>query len=101
MQQHHKKDQQEMEDGLNHIARYVESFQVNMERDLWLIFYNEGYSLSSMLYSVGSTIDEVDGRGYIRVLEPSSWWKWLKTTEEGRREMRSLIHQLVNSSRTE
>ena len=97
----HQRKEQEIEDGLDHIVRYVESFHVNMQRDLWLVFYNEGLSLSSILYSVDSSIDETDGVGHIRVLKPSSWWKWLRTTEDGQREMRSLIYQLVSAPLTE
>eukprot|EP00250_Pteridium_aquilinum_P003956 c14216_g1_i1 orf=1160-2065(+) len=54
---------------------------------------NEGYPLSSMLYTADTTIekDEV----HVRVFEPSNWWKWLKTTNDGRREMRNLLHQLL------
>lgn len=83
--------------GLDHIARYVESFELPGKKDLWLVFHNEGKSLSSLLYTArsgGDPADEAELGGF-KVLQPSQWWRWLKTTDAGRSEMRSIIHQLV------
>lgn len=90
---HIHEKRKEVEDGLSHIARYVESFEGNIEGNLWLVFINEGYPLSSMIYTADTTIEK--DQGHVRVLEPSNWWKWLKTTKDGLKEMRSLLHQLV------
>lgn len=80
--------------GLAHIARYVESFEVAGKEEFWLVFHNEGKSLSSLLYTAG--INPQDGKyaeGF-KIVQPSSWWRWLKTTNEGREEMRSILRQL-------
>lgn len=90
---HIHEKRKEVEDGLSHIARYVESFEGNIEGNLWLVFINEGYPLSSMIYTADTTIEK--DQGHVRVLEPSNWWKWLKTTKDGLKEMRSLLHQLL------
>lgn len=87
------------EEGLNHIARFVESFE-SRANEIWLVFRYEGVSLSKLLY----TLEEVDktsnekGSGNektAQMLHPSKWWHRLKTTEAGPEEMRSLIWQLV------
>ncbi|KAI5068294.1 hypothetical protein GOP47_0016639 [Adiantum capillus-veneris] len=90
---HNTRAAQETEDGLNHIARYIETIQGKQEGDFWLVFKNEGYPLSSMLYTTDTTIEK--DKGHVRVLEPSNWWRWLKSTKDGRREMRNLLHQLL------
>lgn len=88
------------EEGLNHIARYVESFE-SRANEIWLVFRFEGVSLSKILY----TVEEVDMNAneeraekvkHVQMLHPSKWWHWLKTTEAGKEEMRSLIWQLVS-----
>lgn len=88
------------EEGLNHIARYVESFE-SRANEIWLVFHYEGVSLSKILY----TVEEVDVNAgeekaenvkHVQMLHPSKWWHWLKTTEAGKEEMRSLIWQLVS-----
>ncbi|KAH6555973.1 hypothetical protein KP509_1Z213100 [Ceratopteris richardii] len=84
---------EETEDGLKHIARYVESIEGSKSGDFWLVFVNEGYPLSSMLYSTDATFEEE--KGHVRVLKPSKWWRWLRTTKAGKREMRSLMYQLI------
>ncbi|XP_024030374.1 probable protein phosphatase 2C 51 isoform X2 [Morus notabilis] len=87
------------EEGLNHIARFVESFE-SRANEIWLVFRYEGVSLSKLLY----TLEEVDktsseesaGNGKTaQMLHPSKWWHWLKTTAAGQDEMRSLIWQLL------
>ncbi|KAG0465755.1 hypothetical protein HPP92_019919 [Vanilla planifolia] len=52
------------EEGLQHIARFVESFELEANA-IWL------------------------------TVHPSAWWHWLRTTEEGNDEMKSLIRQLL------
>lgn len=88
------------EDGLNHIARYVESFE-SRSNEIWLVFRHEGISLSKLLYTAEEVINDSEGGNenikHIQILHPSKWWKWLKTTEAGRQEMRNLIWQLVFS----
>lgn len=37
------------QDGLDHIVRFVESFE-RPERDFWLVFHDEGTSLHSLMY---------------------------------------------------
>jgi hypothetical protein len=87
------------EEGLNHIARYVESFE-SRSNEIWLVFSYEGVSLSKLLYTVedANSTAEKERLGQVkqvRILRPSKWWRWLKTTEEGQEEMRKLIWQLV------
>ncbi|XP_043812617.1 uncharacterized protein LOC110614471 isoform X4 [Manihot esculenta] len=87
------------EEGLNHIARYVESFE-SRSNEIWLVFYHEGVSLSKIMY----TVEEIENKSEkekieevirVQVLHPSKWWHWLKTTEAGKEEMRNLIWQLL------
>lgn len=87
------------EEGLKHIARYIESFE-SRSNEIWLVFRHEGISLSKLLYTAddmgstdGTTND--DHMKHIRILHPSKWWHWLKTTEAGQEEMRNLIWQLL------
>lgn len=87
------------EEGLNHIARYVESFE-SRSNEIWLVFRHEGVSLSKLMYTVEEVEDvtdkeKVDDIKHVQVLHPSKWWHWLKTTEAGKQEMRNLIWQLV------
>ncbi|KAJ7977340.1 Protein phosphatase 2C family protein [Quillaja saponaria] len=87
------------EEGLDHIARYVESFE-SRSNEIWLVFHHEGISLSKLMY----TVEEAKGTGKeegiedvkrVQILRPSKWWHWLKTTEAGQEEMRSIIWQLL------
>ncbi|XP_017979327.1 PREDICTED: uncharacterized protein LOC18613280 isoform X2 [Theobroma cacao] len=87
------------EEGLNHIARYVESFE-SRSNEIWLVFHYEGMSLSKLMYTVeeaekNATEEKVEEVKQVQVLRPSKWWHWLKTTEEGHEEMRNLIQQLL------
>ncbi|XP_059311556.1 uncharacterized protein LOC132063131 [Lycium ferocissimum] len=86
------------EEGLNHIARYVESFE-SRSNEIWLVFRHEGRSLSKLLYTAEEVINNSEGGNenikHIQILHPSKWWKWLKTTEAGREETRNLIWQLL------
>lgn len=95
-----EKDSQQkdaFEEGLNHIARYVESFE-SRSNEIWLVFRHEGISLSKLMYTVeeveNDSADEQVTR--VQLLHPSEWWHWLKTTEAGQEEMRNLIRQLVS-----
>ncbi|PON94973.1 Protein phosphatase [Trema orientale] len=87
------------EEGLNHIARFVESFD-SRSNEIWLVFHYEGVSLSKLLYTLKEVDNNADGeRGenekHAQMLYPSKWWHWLKTTEAGQEEMRNLIWQLL------
>lgn len=86
------------EEGLNHIARYVESFE-SRSNEIWLVFRHEGMSLSKLMYTVedvdNSADEGVEQVKHVQILRPSKWWHWLKTTEAGQEEMRNLIWQLV------
>lgn len=89
------------EDGLNHIARFVESFE-SRSNQMWLVFRHEGVSLSKLLYTAEEVINS-DDQGSdehlkrVQILHPSKWWHWLKTTEAGQEEMRNLILQLLKA----
>lgn len=87
------------EEGLNHIARFIESFE-SRSNQIWLVFRHEGLSLSKLLYTAEEVLNSADkGRDEhfkrVQILHPSNWWHWLKTTEAGHEEMRNLIFQLV------
>ncbi|CAK7346523.1 unnamed protein product [Dovyalis caffra] len=87
------------EEGLNHIARYVESFE-SRSNEIWLVFHHEGVSLSKLIYTVEeveniSDREKVEEVKRVEVLQPSKWWHWLKTTKAGNEEMRNLIWQLL------
>lgn len=87
------------EAGLNHIARYVESFE-SRSNEIWLVFHYEGVSLSKIMYTVEEGDTKADEERaekvkHVQMLHPSNWWHWLKTTEAGKEEMRNLIWQLV------
>ncbi|XP_052185941.1 uncharacterized protein LOC127797256 isoform X2 [Diospyros lotus] len=87
------------EEGLNHIARYVESFE-SRSNEIWLVFRHEGLSLSKLLYTAEEVENNADDdqnkhAKHVQMLRPSKWWHWLKTTETGQEEMRNLIWQLL------
>ncbi|XP_031482576.1 uncharacterized protein LOC116252432 isoform X3 [Nymphaea colorata] len=87
------------EEGLDHIARYVESFE-SEHNELWLVFQNEGQSLSKLIYTTEATGEGADNERdenteSIQIMRPSSWWHWLRKTEAGQKQMRSLIWQLL------
>lgn len=87
------------EEGLNHIARYVESFE-SRSNEIWLVFRHEGVSLSKLIYTAEEVVNNADKERSeegkrVQVLRPSKWWNWLKTTEEGEEEFRNIIWQLV------
>ena len=83
------------EEGLNHIVRYVESFE-SRSNEIWLVFHYEGTSLSKLMYSIENADEEkVEQKNHVQILRPSKWWHWLKTTEAGQEEMKNLIRQLV------
>lgn len=86
------------EEGLNHIARYVESFE-SQANEIWLVFRYEGVSLSKLMYTVEEETNADEERAekvnHVQMLRPSKWWHWLKTTKAGQEQMRSLIWQLL------
>ncbi|PWA65453.1 protein phosphatase 2C family protein [Artemisia annua] len=94
-----KQSRVDYEEGLKHIARYIESFESKLN-EIWLVFRHEGISLSKLLYTAdeigssdGTTND--DHIKHVRILHSSKWWRWLKTTKAGQDEMRNLIWQLL------
>ncbi|KAL9227537.1 hypothetical protein vseg_003215 [Gypsophila vaccaria] len=83
------------EEGLNHIARYMESFE-SQSNEIWLVFRHEGISLSKLMHTAEDAYEISSERaGQAQVLRPSKWWHWLKTTKAGQDEMRNLIWQLL------
>ncbi|CAH2062968.1 unnamed protein product [Thlaspi arvense] len=87
------------EQGLTHIARYIEYFE-SRYNDIWLVFHHEGVSLSKLMYTVeeaenSSAGEKAEEASHGQILRPSKWWTWLKTTESGNEEMRRIIWQLL------
>ncbi|KAK4407178.1 putative inactive protein kinase [Sesamum angolense] len=87
------------EEGLNHIARYVESFE-SRSNEIWLVFRHEGVSLSKLLYTAEEVVTDADKEKSehgkrVQILRPSRWWHWLRTTEAGQEEFRNIIWQLL------
>ncbi|KAK1412580.1 hypothetical protein QVD17_33952 [Tagetes erecta] len=91
------------EEGLKHIARYIESFE-SKSNEIWLVFRHEGISLSKLLHTAddigssdgdGTTNENDDHVKHVRILHPSKWWHWLKTTKAGQEEMKNIIWQLL------
>lgn len=77
----------EMFRGYPRIARYVTYFTT--EEDYWLVFKDEGVSLQQLLY-VMTYHDS------IALLEPSIFWRKLRTTDAGVDGLRSILHQLIS-----
>ncbi|KAL0725229.1 hypothetical protein Bca4012_039828 [Brassica carinata] len=87
------------EEGLKHIARYIEYFE-SRYNDIWLVFHHEGVSLSKLMYTVEEAEnipagEKAEEASHGQILRPSNWWTWLKTTESGKEEMRRIIWQLL------
>ncbi|CAN8253879.1 unnamed protein product [Cochlearia groenlandica] len=92
-------DVDQSEEGLKHIARYIEYFE-SRYNDIWLVFYHEGVSLSKLMYTVeesetSSGGEKAEEASQGQILRPSKWWTWLKTTEAGKEEVRRIIWQLL------
>uniref|UniRef100_A0A0D9XTM4 protein-serine/threonine phosphatase n=1 Tax=Leersia perrieri TaxID=77586 RepID=A0A0D9XTM4_9ORYZ len=86
------------EEPLKHIARFIESFESEL-KELWLVYKNEGRSLSKLIYTAEET-KLVTGNNnervrHIQVLQPSKWWHWLRTTKAGQKQMQNLLWQLL------
>uniref|UniRef100_A0A0E0RA86 protein-serine/threonine phosphatase n=1 Tax=Oryza rufipogon TaxID=4529 RepID=A0A0E0RA86_ORYRU len=86
------------EEPLKHIARFIESFESEL-KELWLVYRNEGRSLSKLIYTAEET-KLVTGNNnervrHIQVLQPSKWWYWLRTTKAGQKQMQNLLWQLL------
>ncbi|KAJ3675586.1 hypothetical protein LUZ60_004628 [Juncus effusus] len=86
------------DEGLKHIARFVESF-VSKSNEIWLVYKNEGISLSKMVYSAEETRvmtgTKDERERYVQVVRPSEWWYWLRTSQEGQKQMQDIIRQLL------
>lgn len=64
------------------------------------MFHHEGVSLSKLMYTVEEAEnipagEKAEEASHGQILRPSNWWKWLKTTDSGKEEMRRIIWQLV------
>jgi len=86
------------EEPLKHVARFIESFE-SESREIWLVYQNEGRSLSKLIYTAEET-KLVTGNNnqrirHILVLHPSKWWYWLRTTKAGQNQMQNLLWQLL------
>ncbi|CAL4987178.1 unnamed protein product [Urochloa decumbens] len=86
------------EESLKHVARFIESFE-SESREIWLVYQNEGRSLSKLIYTAEET-KLVTGNNnervrHIQVLHPSKWWHWLRTTKAGQNQMQNLLWQLL------
>ncbi|CAD6256465.1 unnamed protein product [Miscanthus lutarioriparius] len=86
------------EEPLKHVARFIESFE-SESREIWLVYHNEGRSLSKLIYTAEET-KLVTGNNnervrHIQVLHPSKWWHWLRTTKAGQKQMQNLLWQLL------
>ncbi|RLM69785.1 hypothetical protein C2845_PM17G12240 [Panicum miliaceum] len=86
------------EEPLKHVARFIESFE-SESREIWLVYQNEGRSLSKLIYTAEET-KLVTGNNnervrHIQVLHPSKWWHWLRTTKAGQNQMQNLLWQLL------
>eukprot|EP00850_Spirogloea_muscicola_P010354 SM000060S19686 [mRNA] locus=s60:512847:523180:- [translate_table: standard] len=84
-------DHSAREDGLSHIARYVESFTQSAGRDLWLVFQNEGQSLTKLLYTAPSS----SSTGGLQLVRTSPTWQWLKTTAPGQEATKLIMRHLL------
>ena len=58
------------------------------ENDYWLVFRDEGISLNNLLYaSVNKDLNPV--------LQPSEFWRRMRTTHLGKSTMKGIVHQLI------
>eukprot|EP00898_Chlorokybus_atmophyticus_P008559 jgi/Chlat1/8704/Chrsp88S08082 len=88
------------EEDVGHIVEFHESFERNGGAELWLVFEDAGTALASMLYApVADFTDPDSSLGGMRLVEPSSYWRWLKTTEAGQYATRNLLQQLLQALR--
>ncbi|KAL6654871.1 hypothetical protein ACP70R_008336 [Stipagrostis hirtigluma subsp. patula] len=95
---HLQKNMSATEEPLKHVARFIESFE-SESREIWLVYHNEGRSLSKLIYTAEET-KLVTGSNnerfrHIQVLHPSKWWHWLRTTKAGQKQMQNLLWQLL------
>mmetsp|Transcript_18856 Transcript_18856/g.47617 ORF Transcript_18856/g.47617 Transcript_18856/m.47617 type:complete len:368 (-) Transcript_18856:237-1340(-) len=74
--------------GAAHLVRYVESFEADGGRELWLVFRDEGVSLHSLMY------EATDGGG-LTVLQPSRWWRAMRRRPDGHEAVLSLMRQAL------
>lgn len=97
------------DDGFDHLVRYVESFETQQGRELWLVFRDEGTSLHSLMYEVmqgesttqggaeeeGRGGDDTGGLG-IQILQPSRWW-WRMRKQQGEADpvVLSVVRQVI------
>ncbi|XP_062197155.1 uncharacterized protein LOC133900076 isoform X2 [Phragmites australis] len=93
-----EKNMSATEEPLKHVARFIESFE-SESREIWLVYRNEGRSLSKLIYTAEETKlvtgDSNERVKHIQVLHPSKWWYWLRTTKAGQKQMQNLLWQLL------
>jgi serine/threonine protein kinase len=58
------------------------------EDDYWLVFRDEGISLNNLLYAITN-------RDINPVLQPSVYWKKMRTTQSGKDTLKGIMHQLI------
>lgn len=95
---HLEKNISAYEEPLKHVVRFIESFE-SESREIWLVYRNEGRSLSKLIYTAQETklVTGTDNERvrHIQVLQPSKWWHWLRTTKDGQKQMQNLLWQLL------
>lgn len=79
-----------------HVARFIEYFfratgapSSPQQQELWLVFRDEGMSLRQYLYAKRAA----PGAGVI--LEPSAFWRRLRTDASGERVLREIMRQVL------
>jgi len=72
--------------GKSHISRFIEKFE-EPDGDLWLVFYDEGYSLVNHLFQPDSNLQGA--------LRPSSFWWSLKRHPLGEHLVRDMVRQML------
>lgn len=97
---HLEKNISAYEEPLKHVVRFIESFESEL-REIWLVYRNEGRSLSKLIYTAQETKlvtgNDNERVRHIQVLQPSRWWHWLRTMKDGQKQMQNLLWQLVCS----
>ncbi|GHP11605.1 hypothetical protein PPROV_001033300 [Pycnococcus provasolii] len=104
--QAHQRLAEDGDDGLQHLARFVEAFESEAlagvggtskqrhggsdddTRDLWIVFHDEGVSLHSLLVDAPTASDGL--------LRQSSWWRSLRNSgTQGASVLRDLLRQVL------
>jgi serine/threonine protein kinase len=78
------------------VAHYVTHFFAKRGNDLWLVFHDEGASLQQFLYAVRWSADSTTDQ-HTAVLEPSMFWRRMRSTQEGLGVMKAMLHQAIRA----